>query len=53
MKATCFGVYIIIVTTLVKPFKNSEDSCVMNVYRIGNFIMALALPLTINNLEYF
>ena len=53
MRAICFGVYIIVVTTLVKPFKNSKDSCVVNVYRIGNFIMALALPLTINNLGYF
>jgi hypothetical protein len=44
---------MIVVATLVEPFKNPGDGCAVNAYGIGNFIMALALPSTINNSGYF
>ena len=44
---------MIIVITLLEPFKNAGDCCAMNAYGIGNFIMALALPSAINNSGYF
>jgi hypothetical protein len=52
-RATCFEVYMIVVATLFKPFEDPGNSGVMNAYRLGNFIMALALPLTIDNLGHF
>jgi hypothetical protein len=44
---------MIVVATLFKPFEDLGNSGVMNAYRLGNFIMALALPLTIDNLGHF
>jgi len=36
-----------------EAFKDSGDCSAVNAYGLGNFIVALALPLAINNAGYF
>ena len=47
VRVTHFEIYMIIVVTLLKLFKNVEDCCAVNAYGIGNFIMAMT-PSTIS-----
>ena len=44
---------MVVVATLVKAFKDSRDCGAVNAYRLGNFVMALALPLSINDVRHF
>ena len=44
---------MIVVATLVKAFKDLRDYGMINAYRLGNFVVALALALLINNAGHF